>query len=119
VTDSQAEARATLLNDPLALVLVERGVRRALVFHCPSGCGEVLSINLDLRAGPAWTVRIAQDELSLLPSVWRTEGCKAHFVLWRNSVWWCRFDDVDDTWPDDMDRELRDEWRRLRAGGKD
>lgn len=110
----QADARAAIFREPAALVRVHRDVDRALVFKCPSGCGDVLSINLDSRAGPAWQLRITKRGVTLMPSVWRTHGCGAHFVLWNSTVWWCRFED-DYEWPDEMERELRDEWKRIRA----
>jgi hypothetical protein len=115
VVSGQAEARRAVARDPTMLALVERGVRRALVFRCPSGCGDVLSINLDARAGPAWRLRLSQRGVTLMPSVWRTEGCRSHFVLWNNTIWWCRIGDDDEQWPDDMEQELRDEWQRLRS----
>jgi hypothetical protein len=50
--------------------------------------------------------------------VWRTSGCRSHFVLWESSVWWCTFgaDRESDTWPEELDAELREEWRRIRSG---
>jgi hypothetical protein len=83
----------------------------------------VLSINLDPRTGKAWRLRQDRFGVTLLPSVWRTSGCKSHFILWRNAVWWCRAAADDDTveetaWPLEMDRELRNEWRRLPGIGR-
>lgn len=78
-----------LVARPGEVALVHRGVDRSLVVACPDGCGELLTINLDRRSGPAW--RFYQDAaaISLYPSVWRTTGCKSHFIVWRSRVYWC------------------------------
>lgn len=70
-------------------VLVHRGVNRSIAMACPDGCGEVLTINLDRRTGPAWRVYIDSGSLSLYPSVWRHSGCKSHFIVWRSRIYWC------------------------------
>lgn len=83
-----------LLTAPGSAVLVRRGVLRSLVLACPDGCGEVLTINLDRRAGPAWRFYTAGGgDFSLFPSVWRETGCESHFILWRSRVYWCDYDD--------------------------
>lgn len=74
-------------------VLVDRGVLRSLVLSCPDACGEVLTINLDHRAGPAWRLYRGVDGLSLYPSVWRSSGCKSHFIVWRSRIFWCDLDE--------------------------
>ena len=25
----------------------------------------------------------------MYPSVWRTTGCKSHFIVWRSRIYWC------------------------------
>lgn len=95
VSESQGDARMVVAGRPEHIEVVVRGRPRAVVFQCPCGCGEVLSINVDAAAGRAWSAYWHGDSLSLLPSVWRTSGCQSHFVLWRNDVWWCG-DDADD-----------------------
>lgn len=91
-----------LLNMPGDAALVHRGVLRSLVMACPDGCGELLTINLDARAGKAWRVYGSQEELSLFPSVWRETGCKSHFILWRSKIYWCDWDDELDTPKEDV-----------------
>jgi hypothetical protein len=68
--------------------LVRRGRPRWLLIRCPDGCGEVIPLNLDRRAGPAWTVDRRGEVWSLYPSVWRETGCESHFVIWRSQIWW-------------------------------
>ena len=81
------------LKNPGDLAIVERGRPRALVFRCPCGCGDVVTINLDKRAGKAWNLYRRRNSVTLYPSVWRDSGCESHFVLWSDRVLW-----VDDDW---------------------
>lgn len=74
---------------------------------CPDGCGELLTINLDARAGKAWRAYGSQEELSLFPSVWRETGCKSHFILWRSKIYWCDRDDELDTPMEDVVQLVR------------
>jgi hypothetical protein len=49
----------------------------------------LLTINLDPRSGKAWRADNSGDRLTLYPSVWRQEGCRAHFIVWRDALLWC------------------------------
>jgi hypothetical protein len=117
VVASQSEARRVIAGDAAWLVVVERGRPRSVVFRCPCGCGEDLVVNVDREAGEAWRLRLNDGWLTLMPSVWRTSGCRSHFILWSNTVWWCMYgeDDVEPEWPEAMEAELKAEWRRIRA----
>jgi hypothetical protein len=112
---SQEEAREALSSVPLRIVIVKRGRPRTVLFRCPCGCGETLLINVDSRAGKAWRLRETVAGVTLMPSVWRTTGCRSHFVLWENKVWWCRYE-TDDAgeWPTEIRRALQGV--RQRAG---
>jgi hypothetical protein len=113
---SELDARLAARTDPATLVVVDRHGLRNVVFQCPCGCGETVSINVDPAAGPSWRVRIKASDLTLMPSVWRTSGCRSHFILWASHVWWCSSDEGDvEEWPDDMDAELKAEWARILA----
>jgi hypothetical protein len=129
---TQVEARALLADHPDQIVVLRRGQARAVLFMCPDGCGDLLTINVDPEAGRAWRLREESDRnLTLMPSVWRTSGCNAHFVVWRSQVWWCRAVDESSLaegedsvlvdfpdWPREMALEIRNEWRRLRTEGR-
>jgi hypothetical protein len=78
-----------LVAKPGEAALVHRGVDRSLVMACPDGCGEMLTVNLDRRSGPAWRLYHDAAVVSMYPSVWRTTGCKSHFIVWRSRVYWC------------------------------
>ena len=77
------------LGAPGQAVIVNRGCLRSIVFSCPDGCGEELTINLDPRAGKAWRLYRTRHGLTLFPSVWRDNGCQSHFIVWRDQILWC------------------------------
>jgi len=112
---SQREARGVLRRDAARIVIIKRRHLRSAVFHCPCGCGDVLTINLDKGSGAAWRARFDAAGLTLLPSVSRPDACRSHFIMWRGETWWRRFDGDDADWPIDLDEELREEWRQLRS----
>jgi hypothetical protein len=113
IVPDQAAARATVDSSPTTIALVARGVLRSALFKCPCGCDETLSINLDPASARAWRIHVSGSEISLLPSVWRTSGCRSHFFLWRNQIWWCS-DDDDELLGDDADIQLWDSWFRTK-----
>lgn len=80
---------SALLNAPGDYVYVVRGVPRSIVMQCPDGCGEVITVNLDRRTGPAWRLFKQGDRVTIYPSVWKETGCKAHFIVWNNRLLWC------------------------------
>lgn len=82
-----------LLKQPGDMALVVRGKPRMLVFSCPDGCGDILPVNLDPRADKAWHYYERRGTRSLYPSVWRDEGCGAHFILWDDVIYWSRLND--------------------------
>jgi len=77
-----------LLKEPGDSVTVIRGRPRSFVMACPDGCGSVLTVNLDPRAGKAWRL-YERSGLTLVPSVWRDAGCQSHFIVWRDRIVWC------------------------------
>jgi hypothetical protein len=93
VVERYSEAVANL-KAPGDTVVVTRGVPRSVVMQCPDGCGEVVTLNLDRRTGPAWRIFERNSRLTIFPSVWRDSGCRAHFIVWNNEILWCDRDDV-------------------------
>lgn len=78
-----------LLKNPGDFVTIERGTPRSVLILCPDGCGETISVNLDKRSGPAWRRYERKETITLFPSVWKTDGCKAHFIVWNDKILWC------------------------------
>jgi hypothetical protein len=85
VVASRSEA-STVVQAAGDAALVLRTRPRLLVLGCPCGCGEVLPINLDERAGPAWRLYRGTRGASLYPSVVRETGCQSHFIIWRDEI---------------------------------
>lgn len=84
---SVAEAGQYLKN-PGDFILVKRKGFRNLIMLCPDGCGERLVVNLDPRVGPAWRYYEKKKQVTLFPSIWRSSGCRSHFILWRDAIYW-------------------------------
>lgn len=89
-----------LVTTPGDMALIMRGRPRSLVFACPDGCGERLTINLDPQAGRAWTLFRNKRGLTLFPSVWRDNGCRSHFILWDDVLLWFGRDEDDSREPE-------------------
>ncbi len=83
---SRADAMPLLIV-PGDAVLISRVRPRSLVVMCPCGCGVRQPINLDARTGAAWRLyRSQSSRISIFPSVWRTDGCKSHYVIWNGRI---------------------------------
>ena len=92
--DSRNPAEAArIVTAPGDASLVVRGMVRSLVLRCPCGCGENYIINLDPRGGPAWRYYRRNGNFTLYPSYWRDGGCGSHFIVHRNEIWWCNYDE--------------------------
>lgn len=92
-TFSTRDEAAALLPHPGDAAFVHRGVPRMLLLNCPCGCGDILVINLDRRAGSAWRFYQRDERFTLYPSYWRDTKCKSHFILWNNQIFWCDWDE--------------------------
>lgn len=92
IVERYADA-AQAVTQPGECAIVERaGQQRQLVMRCPDGCGEILSVNLDPRSGPAWRMYKRRGRWSLYPSIDRTSGCFSHFILWNGRIIWADSD---------------------------
>ena len=59
---------------------------------CPCGCDETIHLSLLRNDSPSWNLRLEKTANlpTLLPSVWRTKGCRSHFFLREGTIVWCR-----------------------------
>lgn len=92
---SRSEASALVPNAG-EYVIIFRGHARWLILRCPSGCGDLVPVNLDRRASAAWRFYKDKHGFSLYPSVIRETGCHSHFIIWNDRVIWCGSDDTYD-----------------------
>lgn len=79
-------AASSYLKDPGDAVIVDRQGLRWLILACPCGCGSEIPVNLDPRAGPAWSLYKGNRGISVYPSVWRDSDCESHFIILRNTI---------------------------------
>lgn len=120
IVEHVAAARETVTRQPDSIALIYRGHYRNAVLICPCGCSDVLVLNLDRNVGTTfWNLRLRESQLTLMPSIWRRDGCRAHFVLEENRVWWYGEQaDTLETLPITIERTLRAWWRRFRRKKK-
>lgn len=58
---------------------------------CPCGCGAAIDLSLVPNDDPGWQATITSSgQISLHPSVWRSKGCKSHFILRNGVVQWAK-----------------------------
>ncbi len=81
VVETRAEVGSNL-NAAGDAILIFRHHPRWLLLKCPCSCNDVISLNLDQRAGQSWRIYNGKDDqLSLFPSIWRDSGCLSHFII--------------------------------------
>ncbi|GAC1314173.1 MAG: hypothetical protein NVSMB24_38500 [Mucilaginibacter sp.] len=61
-----------------------------LLLRCPCGCGETIHLNLLKEASPRWGYRVVKKTITVKPSIWRTTGCKSHFIIRNGQVQWVK-----------------------------
>lgn len=57
--------------------------------RCPCGCGTLLEMNLLPDSEPVWSLKVVATNPTLHPSIWRKDGCRAHFLLRNGRIVWC------------------------------
>lgn len=71
------------------LLLREGGDAWSVLMRCPCGCGQPVELPLIREARPRWSLRVDEDGYpTLAPSVWRLEGCRAHYFVRGGKVVW-------------------------------
>jgi len=64
-----------------------------VLFKCPCGCGEVLTLSLMKSFKPRWRLKIdKKNRITLSPSVWKKDGCRSHFYIRKSKLKWVVFD---------------------------
>lgn len=88
VQSEAAPASHSIPADTVHLVIANNQQRWAMLL-CPCGCGETITLSLQPVHRPHWRFFLTPEQrISLRPSVWRTQGCKSHFVLDDGRVYW-------------------------------
>lgn len=75
-----------------ALVLArDDGEDWCVGMRCPCGCGSNIELLVIKEAKPRWDIATDHNlRPTLSPSVWRKNGCRAHFWVRDGRVIWCR-----------------------------
>jgi hypothetical protein len=71
------------------VLLREGGEAWSIMMRCPCGCGQPVELPLIREARPRWSLQVDQDgHPTLAPSIWRREGCRAHYFVRGGKVLW-------------------------------
>lgn len=72
------------------LVLLTEGQEPWSVgMRCPCGCGETIELALFEEADPRWKLHVdRRGRPTLHPSVWKRDGCRAHYFVREGKVIW-------------------------------
>lgn len=61
-----------------------------VMFHCPCGCGHVITLSMQKVHNPHWQLNVGIDGCpTLYPSIWQKTGCYSHFWLIEGRIDWC------------------------------
>lgn len=70
--------------------LLDDGESWSVGMLCPCGCKDVLELMLLPGVRPRWDLKVdKRGRPTLVPSVWRTTGCRSHFWVREGRVSWC------------------------------
>jgi hypothetical protein len=79
-----------VIAESQVIIIAENGIPDSLVFKCPCGCHTDIYLNLLNDAKPRWSFKISKkNKITITPSIWRTVGCKSHFIVENSVVIWC------------------------------
>lgn len=78
-----------LLSESL-YAIGENGHLWHVLLVCPCGCGATIALNALPDDSPRWRLYESAAGPTLSPSVWRSTGCRSHFILRRGYVIWCQ-----------------------------
>lgn len=71
------------------LLLREGGEAWSVLMRCPCGCRQPVELPLIREARPRWSLRVDKEgHPTLAPSIWRQEGCRAHYFVRDGKVVW-------------------------------
>lgn len=71
------------------VLLSEGGEAWSVMMRCPCGCGRSVELPLIREVRPRWSLQLDENGYpSLAPSVWRLDGCRAHYFVRRGKVVW-------------------------------
>lgn len=87
-TYKQIGVEPSLIRNNVIYIVEEGTEAETLIFKCPCGCEAVIYLNLLKDTRPVWEYNFKRKRITITPSVWRTKGCKSHFIITRGEVIW-------------------------------
>ena len=61
----------------------------SIILKCPCGCGDIMQLNLHKDTHPYWNIKFhISGAISISPSIWKKDGCRAHFYIKRSNLIW-------------------------------
>ena len=79
------------VNDKTFYIIGDLKQPWLVAFKCPCSCNDLIQLNLLNDADPCWKYKITKkNKINIFPSVWRTTGCKSHFVVRKSKIDWVR-----------------------------
>ena len=86
----EADTPPEILTGNEFVLAREDGEDWAIAFLCPCGCKDRLELALIPEVRPRWTLNLDEKQRPTLhPSVWRKDGCRAHFWVRDGEIIWC------------------------------
>lgn len=91
LTAEAAEDLPDTILDGKVYLIGDEDMPWSAAMRCPCGCSEVIRLSLIPDDKPRWKATVLGDStVTLAPSVWRTKGCKSHFILRQGKVIWAK-----------------------------
>jgi hypothetical protein len=64
-------------------------LRKYAHFLCPCNCHDIIVLTSNAKVRPRWTFHTdLENRPTVMPSVWRTKGCRSHFLIKRGRIVW-------------------------------
>lgn len=78
------------VNDKVVYCIYFKNKPRWILFRCPCGCMDVITLSAQYCHEPHWGLSATNEGLpTLYPSVWRDKGCLSHFWIKGGKIFWC------------------------------
>lgn len=71
-------------------IVGNRGYEWCIAMKCPCGCKCDIYLNLLPSGRPRWKFQHVKSKVTVIPSIWRIDGCRSHFFITKSKLKWCR-----------------------------
>lgn len=92
---AHADDVPTVLSRDTIYIIGDASGSWSVALLCPCGCKAIVQLSTMRGSRPRWRLQPERDgTVSLYPSVWRTQGCRSHFLVRFGRIIWCTDDDI-------------------------